>query len=508
MEDITYNKVRKFIKKHHMIAAGDLVAVGVSGGADSVCLLHLLCRLQQEIPYRLLVIHVNHLVREDAAQDAAYAEHLCEQMGIPYFLKEVDMKGYAADHKLSLEEAGRILRYQAFEEILADQAKANETYKIAVAHNANDRAETMLFHIFRGSGIRGIGSIQPVRGAVIRPVLCLERKEIEAYLQRYKLAYCTDSTNEKDAYTRNKIRHHILPYAEQEICQGAVAHMNELAGILSDTEEYLEQQTRRLCDAYVEVLEDDEVTGMSRQNPGMIGYGLRIQADQLLSEHPIMVSRVLLYCMEQMIPHRKDITGQHIADLAELMKKDGSKELSLPWGVRAHKEYGILYLIRGDIRLREELPTAGQVQMGGAVYEIKPPTEVHIPDAGDFEFTLLDQASGLYRQIFCNKEQNIPENRYTKWFDYDKITTTLLLRTRRQGDYLTIDTSLCTKSVKQYMINEKIPKIQRGSMYLLADGAHVMWIPGYRISQYYKVDESTKRILQVSIRGGRNGRTS
>lgn len=508
MEDITYNKVKKFIGKHHMIAAGDLVAVGVSGGADSVCLLHLLWRLQQEIPYRLIAIHVNHLVREDAAKDAVYVKHLCEQIGIPYFLKEVDMKGYAADHKLSSEEAGRILRYQTFEEILADQAKANETNKIAVAHNANDRAETMLFHIFRGSGIKGMSSIQPVRGTVIRPVLCLERGEIEAYLQRYKLAYCTDSTNEEDAYTRNKIRHHILPYAEQEICQGAVAHMGELADILSDTEEYLNQQTKRLCDAYVEMPEDDKAERMNRQNPEVTGCSLRIQADKLCSEHPVMISRVLLYCLEQMIPHRKDITGQHIADLTELIKKDGSKELSLPCGVRAYKEYGILYFIRGDIRIKEEITIAKQDKNDGAVYEIKPPMEVHIPGSGDFVFTLLEQTSGLYGQIFCDKGQNIPENRYTKWFDYDKITTTLLLRTRQQGDYLTIDTSLRTKSVKQYMINEKIPRIQRESMYLLADGAHVVWIPGYRISQYYKVDESTKRILQVSIRGGRNGRTS
>ncbi|MDE7130464.1 MAG: tRNA lysidine(34) synthetase TilS, partial [Lachnospiraceae bacterium] len=109
---------------------------------------------------------------------------------------------------------------------------------------------------------------------------------------------------------------------------------------------------------------------------------------------------------------------------------------------------------------------------------------------------------------FCKKQQNIPENRYTKWFDYDKITTSVLLRTRRQGDYLTIDTALHSKSVKQYMINEKIPKRQRDSMYVLADGAHVLWVPGYRISQGYKVDESTKRILQVQLRGGFHGGTN
>lgn len=508
MDDITYNKVKKFIEKHHMIAAGDLVAAGVSGGADSVCLLHLLWRMQQEIPYRLIAVHVNHLIRADAAEDARYAAQLCERMEIPFFLKEVDMKGYAAEHKLSSEEAGRILRYRAFEAVLADQANDNETCKIAVAHNANDRAETMLFHIFRGSGVKGIASIQPVKESVIRPVLCLERKEIEEYLERYRLAYCTDSTNEEDVYTRNKIRHHILPYAEKEICQKAVAHMSELADILSDTEGYLEEQTRRLYEALVEVHAEGGPEGMNEYGIRTVGCNLRIQADKLLEQHPVMIGRVLLYCLEQIIPHRKDITGQHITDLTELMRKEGSKELFLPCGVRAYKEYNVLYLIREDTHSGRDLCIIKQGAEGNTEYEIHPPTEVHIPGSGDFVFTLCEPAPDIYERIFCDKEQNIPENRYTKWFDYDKITTTLLLRTRQQGDYLTIDTSLRTKSVKQYMINEKIPKIQRGSMYLLADGAHVMWIPGYRISQYYKVDESTKRILQVSIRGGRNGGTS
>lgn len=508
MENITYNKVRKFIKKHCMIEEGDLVAAGVSGGADSVCLLHLLWRLRKEIPYRLIAVHVNHLVRADAAQDAAYVENICKKMDIPYFLKEVDMDGYAKTQRLSSEEAGRILRYQAFEEVLAEQRSGKERCRIAVAHNADDRAETMLFHLFRGSGMKGIRSIQPVRESVIRPVLCLERKEIEGYLRENQIAYCTDSTNEEDTYTRNKIRHHILPYARQEICQGAVAHMSELADILSDTEEYLEEQTRHLYEALVEVYGDDKAADVSPDGQHRKGCGLRIQKDKLLSEHPVMVGRVLLYCLEQMIPHRKDITRQHIADLTELMYKEGSKELSLPCGVKAYKEYGILYLVKRDAQDREDLLITGQDESSHAVYEIKPPMEIQIPGSGDFTFTLCEPDSDLYQRIFCDKEQNIPENRYTKWFDYDKITTSLLLRTRRQGDYLTIDSSLRTKSVKQYMINEKIPKIQRGSMYLLADGAHVMWIPGYRISQYYKVDESTKRILQVSIRGGRNGRTS
>ena len=126
-----------------------------------------------------------------------------------------------------------------------------------------------------------------------------------------------------------------------------------------------------------------------------------------------------------------------------------------------------------------------------------------MPGEGIYVFTLLEREN-----VFSEKQQNIPQNRYTKWFDYDKITTTLLLRTRRQGDYLTIDDALHTKSVKQYMINEKIPRMQRDSMHILADGAHILWVPGYRISTRYRVDESTRRILQVRLRGGNHGGTS
>lgn len=137
------------------------------------------------------------------------------------------------------------------------------------------------------------------------------------------------------------------------------------------------------------------------------------------------------------------------------------------------------------------------------MYQIVPPAQIRVPGEGTFVFTLLEKGVG-----FFEKEQNIPQNRYTKWFDYDKITTSLLLRTRRQGDYMTIDEAMHTKTVKQYMINEKIPKMQRDSMHLLADGSHVLWIPGYRISQKYKVEESTERILEVRLEGGSNGGTN
>lgn len=460
-----------------MIEAGSLVAVGVSGGADSVCLLHILQRLSDKIPFKILAVHVDHGVRAESAEDAAYVERLCQELGIPFYLQKVDMNGYAAEQGLSLEEAGRQLRYAAYEEVLRQQ-KSTEVCKIAVAHNANDRAETMLFHLFRGSGMKGLSSIQPVRGSVIRPLLCLERAEIERYLAEQNLTFCQDSTNEEDKYTRNKIRHHILPYAEKEICSGAVIHMGELADIVSETERYLTKQTQRLYEACVE-----EKDGC-----------LSIQCGRLLAEDPAMYKRVLLSCMERLTPHRKDVTGQHISDLVNLMTKQGSKELSLPYGIKAYKEYERLRLCQDT-----DSNTARTDKSGAAdqTYVIKPPVEIVVPGEGTYVFTLHER-NGSFWEI----PENIPENRYTKRLDYDKITTDLLLRTRRRGDYLTIDAALHTQSVKQYMINEKIPKIRRDNMHVLAEGAHVLWIPGYRISQRCKVDESTKCILQVQLRGG------
>ncbi len=486
MTDKTYDKVINYIRKYRMIEAGDLVAAGVSGGPDSVCLLHLLHRLSGEIGFRVVAVHVDHGVREESARDAAYVERLCGGLGIPFYLKKADMNGYAKEHGLSAEEAGRQLRYAAFAEVLAAEVRDAERGRIAVAHNAGDRAETMLFHLFRGSGLKGLCSIQPVRGEVVRPLLCLEREEIERYLDGQGLAYCLDATNEGDAYTRNRIRHHILPCAEREVCPGAVSHMNELADILSETEEYLEEQTEKLCEKYVE-----ELSLRGR-------LSLRIRRG-LLAEAPAMCRRVLLACMERLAPHRRDITGRHIAALLSLLEGGGSSgKLSLPYGITACREYDVLILYGGSA---DSIPGDGESAVQERVYPVTPPAEIAVSGEGTYEFLVLE------REQTDIDWQNIPQNRYTKWFDYDKITTVLLLRTRRQGDYLTIDTALHRKSLKQYMIDEKIPRARRDGMYLLADGQHILWIPGYRISQRYKVGQSTKRILQVRLRGGYDDRT-
>ena len=204
-----------------MFREGDRVVLGVSGGADSICLLFVLMKLRKLLGIELCVVHVNHGVREDAGEDAAYVEGLCAQYDIPFMLKEIRLAELAKELGATQEEAGRIARYQAF----AEACKKYGCNKVAVAHNSNDRAETMLFNLFRGTGLKGMAGILPVRDNVVRPLLCLERREIEEYLDAGGILYKQDSTNDTDDYTRNRIRHHILPFAEEEISKGSVEHM-------------------------------------------------------------------------------------------------------------------------------------------------------------------------------------------------------------------------------------------------------------------------------------------
>ncbi|NLL76826.1 MAG: tRNA lysidine(34) synthetase TilS [Clostridiales bacterium] len=484
MNERIFSKVKGYIEKYQMLVPGDTVVVGVSGGADSVCLLLMLYELANEIPLKLLVVHINHGIREEAKKDAAYVEKLCKERNLPFYLIEENVKEYAKREKLSEEEAGRKVRYQAFARVLEKQS-GNKTAdskiadsKIAIAHNASDRVETMLFHLFRGTGLSGVSGIKPVRDNIIRPLLCLKREEIEEYLSDKQVSFCIDHTNLEDTYTRNRIRNHILPFAEREICYGAVSHMWEAADMLLDTEEYISKQARRI---YEECRLQEEETYKR--------YSLRIvlRTDELLAQEPFMQKQVLLKCLEEITEGRKDITSVHIEEIRKLLDRQGSKQVSLPYGLTAVKEYDRLILYDANSG-----KNGSQAEKKAEPILISIPGTVNVPGLGELEFSVFSY----------EKTQIIPEKSYTKWFDYDRITKSLLFRTRETGDYLTINKDLSKKTLKNYMIEEKIPKSKRGELYVLADGSHILWVPGYRISQYYKVTEYTKSILQVQLRGG------
>ena len=452
--------VEDYMEKYHMIETGDTVVVGVSGGADSVCLLLLLHEYQSKKEFKIAVVHMNHMIRTNAKNDADYVKQICDNLQIPFFLYEKDIVGMAKDKGISTEEAGRDARYEAFNEVLASLGGKG---KIAVAHNRNDCAETVLFNLFRGTGLTGLSGILPVRDNIIRPVLCLSREQIERYLKRHQFLWCIDSTNKENTYTRNKIRNIIIPYAEKEICKNSADHIARTAGELAEIREYFERQTKIAVNETV-TMKQDEVS---------------IHVYDFLKLENLMQKQVLLYCMEKITLGRKDIGMKHILDIQTLFQKDGSKQIDLPYQLEAVKQYNNVI-----IRNRKK-------RVDNSFYqEVNVPGKFFLPSGKVMEFTIFPS----------QKDENIPEKTYTKWFDYDKILHCLVLRNRKTGDFLTINELMSKKKVKDYLIQEKVPRDERDDLLLLTDGSHILWVLGLRISEYYKVTNETKRILQVMIR--------
>ncbi len=459
-------KVMDYVNRYRMIEQGDTIVAGISGGADSVCLLFLLMEIRKQVSFDLEVVHVNHGIRQDAAQDALFVQKLCRKLEVPFHLVEENVKERARENGTSDEEEGRKIRYQAFEGALGGRKG-----RIAVAHNGNDRAETVLFHLFRGTGLTGASGIRPVNGKVIRPLLCVQRKEIEAWLLKKEIGFCRDSTNDQDIYTRNRIRHHILAYAEREVCKGAVVNMNRAAEQLLEAEEYIGRQTKDALKRCV-------------QAGGEQGT-VEIRIPELFKEDEYLRGRILLESVAMAAGCKKDITAAHIKGMESLFRGTGSRELHLPYHLAVYKKYDLGMIKKRDKAGKDKpvLPLA-EYEVGACF-----PSSVCVPGLGKVELTLTEP--------FCRNSQNIPEKTYTKWFDYDKISSAIVFRTRKSGDYFMINNGMGRKSLQDFFVNEKVPRQERNKIYLLAEGSHVIWIPGYRISDYYKVHKNTSTVLQV-----------
>ncbi len=459
-----------------MFQKGDRVVLGVSGGADSICLLFVLLELRESLGIELCVVHVNHGIRNDAGEDADYVANLCSEHKLEFMLEEISVLKLAESLHVGTEEAGRVARYQAF-------AKACEKYKcnkVAVAHNSNDRAETMLFNLFRGTGLKGMTGIPPVRDNIVRPLLCLERCEIEEYLRLRGILYKQDSTNDTDDYTRNRIRRNIIPYVKEYIADGCIGNMCRAADIFAEEEDYLKGQTLDAMRECVVLLNQDAVD---------------ISVERFQQYHPVIRKRLLLMLLKQLSPRQQDIGAVHIEDILTLFTLDGNRQIHLPYQIRGVRSYDKVRLERG-YRQNEGMQSDYDIEVP-KLYSAGDEHTIFLPDGSKFIFMLLEKS----RMIPENRAffQNISENMYTKWFDYDRILKWLRVRTRQTGDYLTIrgTESIQHKKLKDYMVTEKIPKEERERIPVLAEEDHVLWLAGYRISEYYKVTINTEKILQV-----------
>ncbi|MDD6035662.1 MAG: tRNA lysidine(34) synthetase TilS [Lachnospiraceae bacterium] len=468
MKNSLEKKVERFMKEQKLVTAGERVLVGLSGGADSVCLLAVLHELSGRLSITPGAFHVNHGIRGDAADaDEAFAKKLCGNMGIPFFAVHEDVPRYAKERRLGLEEAGRELRYLAAERIAREQGY----HKLALAHQQNDVAETVLFHLFRGSSVRGLASIPAKREKIIRPLLCCDREEIEAYLKEKGLTFCNDATNAETEYTRNKIRHNILAYAKEQINHGAVRHLAEAAAEFSALSEYLTAEAETLC-------------GKAESIPD----GVRIPIALLKEKHRVLQEKVVYCLIGTVAGCEKDITKEHVAEVLSLCHLQSGRQISLPYHLIAGRSYEWIFI--------KKISAAKEKKEEGRECNIRIPGQYKIGDLGE---TLS----------FCcfpyKKSLKIPKNEYTKWFDYDKIRGALCLRPQCTGDRLGMLQG--SKTVKSIWNENKVSAEQRKLRLILADEEQVLWIPGVRACDNYRVDETTRTVLEVRMSGGQeNGK--
>lgn len=454
---ITCEDVLKVINRHRMIKDGDRVITGVSGGADSMCLLFLMSELREEIRFFPEVIHVHHGIRgKSADEDLLYVEEQCRKLHIPFKPVKADIPAIAKERGLSEEEAGRIVRYEAFNESGAD--------RIAVAHHMEDSAETILFNLFRGTGLQGLGGIRPVSGKVIRPLIFFTRQDIEEYCREKGINYRSDETNDDTFYARNRIRQNILPEAEK-INPAALKHIVDAAEKLSEISDHLNRTAEELFLSCTEIAE---------------GSGkLTLDIKMLSNGDPVLQGMVLKKCIGCAAGRDKDISTVHVRETENLLNGSSGKQISLPYGVVVKKSFDRLIFSTGA-----EEAAGKSAEIPFIISENGEETAITLPDGNRVTACITE------------KPENIPELTYTKWLDYDKIKGAAVWRTRRQGDRISIRGG--SKKLKDLFIEEKTSADKRDSVFLLADDVEVIWVPGSRIGHKYKVTESTKRVLKVS----------
>lgn len=437
-------KVCEYIKLNNLLEKKDNIILGVSGGADSVCLLYIMKELKSEYDLDITAVHINHMIRETAGRDEDFTRNLCEKLGIKFISHKTDCPAISERDGISLEEAGRNERYRLFNEI-GEKEYGKDKYKIAVAHHMDDLAETLIFNMARGTGINGLASVKCKSGNVIRPLLCVTRAEIEEFLLGAGAEYVNDETNFSDDYARNKIRHKIIP-TMNEITEKAVNHMASCAGQLGEIEDYLREQTESIWVKYVRESENEVLI-----------------SDSVLNEHPALVKRVIHRALTEVAGRARDISAIQIEAVLNLFELQTGRKRDLIYNMEALRVYeGVKIVTKKEVSEEDKENILGRLH-----FEIK-----------DRDFS-----------------QNIPTDLYTKWFDYDKIKYSLNVRFRHEGDYLTVNDQNAKKLLSDYMTNEKIPSDKRDEIPLLADNDHILWVVGYRISNYYKVTDETKKIV-------------
>ena len=456
------DKILKTIRENNMLGAGKQtkVLVAFSGGVDSTALIHILNSLKGELNIKLYAAHLNHKIRKnDSGLDAAFAKRTAKKLGIPCVVEEFDVPSFAKQNKLNLEDAARRARY----EFLERTAVKVGAEKIALAHNADDNIETLLMRLIRGTGMKGMEGIPPVRGKIIRPMIGVLRSEIEEYLRSIKVTPRIDKSNFETKYLRNRIRKDLIPTL--------VSYNKNIKELLLQT-----ISAANVIHGFVEIKAKEAFKKMVlNKKAGEV----RLDIKKLLYSDDALKGEVLRLAIEYVKKDLVDISFVHIEDiLGQLGKNRG--EVDLP-GIYVRVKSGVLSIMDAKPLKAKEHPF---------LHKLEVPGEVRDKDNGFIvEADILDSVTAKDLRV---------KNPYQAYLDHDKIAGPLIVRNRMPGDVFSPFGLRGKKKLQDIFVDEKIDIDKRDRIPVIEDGKKIVWVVGYRVSEEAKVTSATKKVVKLS----------
>jgi tRNA(Ile)-lysidine synthase len=456
--------VKDFMERNAMIDPGGTVLVAVSGGPDSVALLHVLHRLSEQWGFSLGVAHLNHMFRSQEAEgDSEFVRSLANSYGLPTIIESVDVPLYSQRAGLSAQTAAREIRYR----FLNRAATEIGAGRIALAHHADDQTETILMNFIRGAGLEGLKGIMPVRnGLYIRPMLQVRRKQIEDYCKAMDLSFRVDRSNSTKVYLRNLVRLELMPLLRENYNSGITEALLRQREICLEEDSYLEEQAEK---AYLS----------TKVNLPKAGIGLDLKEIRQMPK--AILRRVLRLLWQELTGSKRDISFVHVEEALGLLAKSTGARIDLPGGVT-----GVLSYTSLDFSFTEHRAPCNFFQ-----YPVQVPGETFIPEVGQVLKTAL-----LHRNTVPDPAALPPREAL---LDFAKLPSQLYVRQRLPGDRFQPYGQQAEMKLKSFLSKQKIPRAERDKLPLLCSSEEIIWVAGLRVSDKWKVAEDTEEILHVSV---------
>ena len=448
----------KYSVKHKLFKSGEKIVVGFSGGADSTALLLALWHLKSKYGYSILAAHVNYNLRgDDSRFDEQFVRKFCFDRNISLVVKNANIKSSS-----SVENHAREIRFGYFN----DLRKLYKIQKIVLGHNREDQAETLLFRLFRGSGYTGIKGISPITDDIVHPLLSFCREDIVSYLESENIQWREDLSNENNTYTRNKIRNQMIPWIKEHLNPNVVSKLYETAEIFAETDDILESlATRRYLKAQIKHSKDECILSsrIIRKTKSVLRYYVYKEAYSRINGNS------------------KDFYHNNFIDIENLLNSDGSKQIFLPNNIFVFKEYDELIFTNIDISKFENLENEKEI------------TSLRS------RFTFEDYRIIMKKIKKMPNKRNLFEDKNVAYIDFDKTSFPITIRHRKPGDRFYPLGMQHNKKLKDFLIDEKVPKFDRDKVLIFCDKEKIIWLAGHRIDNRVVTSEQTMNILKIKI---------